>query len=152
MGALRSLLACASLTCVLAVVAFSQVVPLRVEDVVAMRSFTDFTPIRFSPDGKHLVYAAGDRRRWGTNAIDQYARTGVPIFALGADLFMLQIATGEAVNLTGSIGNNWAPSWSPDGRFLAFLSDRDGSSQAKLWIWEAATGKMRKVSDLLAAQ
>ncbi|MGH9892372.1 MAG: TolB family protein, partial [bacterium] len=40
--------------------------------------------------------------------------------------------------------SSWGPSWSPDGRLLAFVSDRDGDS--RLWIWSRATGKVRRVS------
>jgi len=40
------------------------------------------------------------------------------------------------------------PAWSVDGRHLAFLSDRDGSGETKLWIWDQATGKLRKLSDV----
>ncbi len=123
--------------------------PLRVEDVLATHSFSEFTPVRFSPDSKRLVYAAKDNSKRGINSLDQYARTGVLMNGLGADLFVVEVAAGTVINLTGGTGNNWAPTWSPHGRYLAFLSDRDGSGQAKLWISEAATGKMRKVSDVI---
>ena len=148
MRILQPLPAIAGLMCILGVPSFGQVAPLRVDDVMFTHSFSDFTPVRFSPDGKFLFYAAGDHRKWGTNALEKSLRTGIPISALGADLFVVQVASGEVTSLTGSVGNNWAPSWSPDGRFLAFLSDRDRSGHGKLWIWEAVTGKMRKASDL----
>jgi len=128
--------------------AASQVAPLRVEDVVATHSFSEFMPASFSPDAKQLVYAAKDNRKIGVNPMEQFAPTGVPMNGLGADLFVVKIATGEVANLTGRVGNNWAPTWSPDGRYLAFISDRDGSGQAKLWISETATGKKRKASDV----
>jgi dipeptidyl aminopeptidase/acylaminoacyl peptidase len=124
----------------------AQRAPLRVEDVVAMRSFSDFTPITFSPDSKVVIYAVQDNRKKRASSPEDYWLTGVD--GSGADIFVVQIATGEVTNLTGG-GNNWGPSLSPDGRYLAFLSDRDGSGQAKLWILEVATRKMRKASEVI---
>lgn len=128
--------------------AVAQVAPLHVDDVVSMHSFSEWAPVRFSPDGKRLAYSVKDNRKVGVNPLEQIALSGVPFSALGADIFVVQIATGVLTNLTRGSGNNWAPAWSPDGRNLAFLSDQDGSSQAKLWISDTATGKTRKVSDV----
>src|SRR5260370_323903 len=60
---------------------------------------------------------------------------------------MAQLAN-ENRTLTGGKGANWFPAWSPNGRYIVFLSDRDGSGQAKLWVWEADTNELRKVSDV----
>jgi dipeptidyl aminopeptidase/acylaminoacyl peptidase len=143
------LAALADVVCLSAIPAIAQVPPLRVEDVVAMHSFSEYTPVRFSPDGKRLAYAAKDNRKIGVNPLEQSALSGVPFYALGADIFVAQVTTDEVTNLTGGAGSNWAPEWSPDGRYLAFLSDRDGSGQAKLWTLEVGTGKMRKASDVI---
>jgi dipeptidyl aminopeptidase/acylaminoacyl peptidase len=132
----------------LAIPATSQAPPLRAEDVVATHSFSEFTPVRFSPDGKRLAYTVKDNQKRVVNSLDQYAGTGVLINGLGADIFVVQVGTGVVSNVTGGTGNNWAPAWSPDGRYLAFLSDRDGTGQVKLWISEAVTGKVQKVSDV----
>ncbi len=127
----------------------SQVTPLRVEDVVAMRSFSEFTPVRFSPDGQRLVYAVKHKRIGGIYPPNRYPLTGVPVNGIGADLVVTELGTGSVIDVTNQIGNNWAPAWSPDSRHLAFISDRDGSGQAKLWIWQVATGEVRKVSDVI---
>jgi dipeptidyl aminopeptidase/acylaminoacyl peptidase len=148
MRAVVFLAALAGVVALSAIPAIAQVAPLRVEDVVATHSFSEYMPVRFSPDGRQLAYAARDNRKIGLNAIEQIVLSGVPSSAFGADIFVAQVTTGEVMNLTGGTGNNWAPAWSPDGRYLAFLSDRDGGGQAKLWISEAATGKMRKASDV----
>src|SRR5204863_469871 len=49
--------------------------------------------------------------------------------------------------LTQAKASNWAPQWSPDGKLLAFYSDRAGT--AALWLWSSATGQIRRVSDLV---
>jgi dipeptidyl aminopeptidase/acylaminoacyl peptidase len=119
-----------------------------VEDTVATHSFSEFTPVTFSPDGQRLSYTARDNRKIAANSPERYPLSGVTLNAFGADVFLIEVMTGAVTNLTGGTGNNWLPTWSPDGRHLAFLSDRDGSGQAKLWVWEAVTGKMRKASDV----
>lgn len=115
-----------------------------------MRGFSQFSPVTFSPDSKRLAYAVKENRKKESNSFKDYPLSGVSANALGADIFVTEVVTGAETNLTGGMGNSWLPAWSPDGRYLAFLSDRDGSGQAKLWIWEAVSGKLRKVSDLFA--
>jgi dipeptidyl aminopeptidase/acylaminoacyl peptidase len=46
-------------------------------------------------------------------------------------------------------GDNWLPSWSPDSRLLVFFSDRDGSGQAKLWVWDTASTTLKQITDML---
>ena len=41
-------------------------------------------------------------------------------------IYLVPADGGEPVRLTQGPGRDWAPRWSPDGRWLAFLSDRDG--------------------------
>src|SRR5436190_7331609 len=125
-----------------------QPAPLPVEEALGTHAFAQFGALQFSPDGKWLVYALQDNRKLITASPEQGARTGVPMTAFGVDLGLVNIATGEMKNLTGGKGSNWGAAWSPDGRYLAFFSDRDSSGLAKLWVWEAAGGKLRKVSDL----
>jgi len=144
----KSIFALVTLFGPVSVNAADQVTPLRVEDIVAMHTFSDWTPVRFSPDGTRIAFAAKDNKKIGLNAVEQFPLTGVPFNGFGADIYIVQIKTGEATNVTGGIANNWAPCWSPDGQKLAFLSDRDGSGQAKLWILEIATGKMKQASEV----
>lgn len=49
----------------------------------------------------------------------------------GQDIYLMNIATREFVQLTHDSGRNDFPSWSPDGRHIVFQSTRSGSEQ----IW-----------------
>src|SRR5205823_7607245 len=80
--------------------AAAQIAPLRVEDVVAMHSFSEFQPITFSPDGKVVFYVVQDNRKRSAISLEDYWRTGVGSNGIGADIFAVQITTGSVTNLT----------------------------------------------------
>ena len=125
-----------------------QLAPLPVEAAIAARTFST-TPFSLSSDGEWIAYTLNEpkrselirdeRRRWLTP-------TGTPPPQIGCDIWITNVRTQETRNLTESNGNNWAPSWSPDNKHLAFFSDRSGL--ATLWLWERSSGRFRQVSDL----
>lgn len=73
-----------------------------------------------SPDGKQLV------------------------FDLLGDLYLLPIAGGEAKRLTSGLAWDCQPRFSPDGKDIAFISDRAGSDN--IWLIDVASGKLRQVT------
>jgi dipeptidyl aminopeptidase/acylaminoacyl peptidase len=127
-----------------------QSAPLSVEDALGTLSFAGRMPIALSPDGEWVAYTVeDDRKREGTS--DEryrfYTRTGAFLEAVGCDVWLANTKTGEARNLTGGKGTSSSPVWSPDGKFLAFYSDRSGTEH--LWLWERATGQMRQLTDAI---
>src|SRR5258706_6092720 len=54
------------------------------------------------------------------------------VFELLGDLYTLPIGGGQATQLTSGMAFDSQPSVSPDGKRLAFISDRDGSEN--LWV------------------
>jgi dipeptidyl aminopeptidase/acylaminoacyl peptidase len=120
--------------------------PLAVEDALKTKQFAPLTPIALSPDGKSLAYAVQDNRRASAFDRKTFPRTGLPPWGVGTDIWIQNIATGATHNLTAGQGDNWLPSWSPDGRYIAFLSDC-GSSAAHLWVWDVERNELRKVTD-----
>jgi Tol biopolymer transport system component len=59
----------------------------------------------------------------------------------------------ERIRLTSTRSfSEWRPRWSPDGRWLAFLSDRGGEdATTQVWMMPARGGEAHKFTDLRAA-
>ena len=123
--------------------------PVPIETILRMRSFG--VGLRtFSPDGKWIAYTVRAPQEGAArgDAFDYWLQTGVGLSAFGSDIWITEIDTGTTRSITEGKGSNWLPSWSPDGRYLAFLSDRDGTDQARVWIWDAEKNKLQKVSEV----
>jgi TolB protein len=60
-------------------------------------------------------------------------------------IWLLDVATGKATQLIDSDGATIQPAWSPDGRKLAFASDRSGNMD--IWTLELATGQLSRLTD-----
>jgi len=124
---------------------------LRIEDTLNGRRLGDLMSMGISPDNRWLAYGVTYKQDVGSFDLAAWAQTGVPISGKGTDIYVSDIQTGKSRNLTENKGDNWLPmrpAWSPDGHCLAFLSDRDGGGQARLWIWDATKDELRKVSDI----
>jgi dipeptidyl aminopeptidase/acylaminoacyl peptidase len=118
---------------------------LPVEAALQMKYFSQYAPVSFSSDGKWLAYAARENAR--NSKIDlAFEQTGIPSYGSAANIYVVDRRSGETRNLTET-HNNWLPTWSPDSRLLAFLSDRDGSGRARLWVWDAKTDQLHRVTE-----
>jgi TolB protein len=71
----------------------------------------------FSPDGKQIVFVT--TRNGGT-----------------ADLWTMDLGTRRGKALTSGAGGDFRPSWSPDGQWIAFSSDRGSSMPMGRGRWE----------------
>jgi len=84
---------------------------LPIKPVRTLRFTTDeatWISLDVSPDGKTIVFDP-----------------------LG-DLYTLPMAGGKATRITSGMAWDCMPRWSPDGRTIAFISDRDGGDN--LWL------------------
>ena len=66
------------------------------------------------------------------------------VFDLLGDLYTLPIAGGKATRLTSGMAWDAMPRWSPDGRRVAYISDRDGGDN--LWMVNPDGGGARKIT------
>ncbi|MDA0681092.1 MAG: amidohydrolase family protein [Proteobacteria bacterium] len=67
------------------------------------------------------------------------------IFDLLGDLYTLPITGGQATRITSGLGYDSQPVVSPDGEWIAFVTDRSGS--VNLWIAKPDGSDARKLSD-----
>jgi dipeptidyl aminopeptidase/acylaminoacyl peptidase len=122
--------------------------PLSIKDALGTAEFGQLVPIALSPDGKWLAYTVKNNQKSRSVDFRTWIRSGIRGVFTGTDIWFVNTETGETRNLTGGVGDNFLPVWSADGRYLAFVSDRDGDGQLRLWIWDTTRNQLRKVSDL----
>lgn len=129
-----------------------RVIPLQVDDLLNARQFGSGSPVEFSPDGKWLAYGVVTPNKSGTRSASTTTgsalTSAIPSAYLNEDIFVATTSGGHEINITQGSGSNWGASWSPDGRNLAFISDRDEVGQPKLWVWDTRGHSLQKISDV----
>ena len=126
-----ALIAAALLTLVPAAPALAQKRALSPEDVFNIKDVRD--PQR-SPDGKWVAYTV-------SRAIRETDKNDT-------DVWMASWDGTDEIQLTSSPENESQPRWSPDNKYLAFVSSRQGAKGGQLWLMKRAGGEAVKVTDL----
>lgn len=91
-----------------------------------------------SPDGRKVVWEE-TRTNWTTNAFE-------------TDLWIADADGHNRHRLTSGVKSSRSPAWSPDGRWIAFLSDRPGqladspADKTQLYVMAADGGEAQQVA------
>jgi len=131
----------------------SAIRPLKIEDVVGAVRFQHllgFPAATVSSDGEWLAYTVCDPRKRGPDTLatnSQGITAGQDIGRMSCDVWLTNAATGQSHGITHGEGTSWAPSFSPDGKSLAFFSERHNESH--LWLWDRRTGSVHQVSTVI---
>ena len=95
---------------------------------------------KISPDGRHVIYEQA-RTNWESNAFE-------------TDLWLANVATGERHLLTVAAKSSNSAEWSPDGRWIAFLSSRPApladspKDKTQLYVMPADGGEAQQITKM----
>jgi dipeptidyl aminopeptidase/acylaminoacyl peptidase len=88
-------------------------------------------PFRVSPTGEWIAYVLTPRLNQPVSG-DEYLANGLPSRSLGNRLLIINPPSGDRRDLCPEGVSCLRPSWSPDGKTIAYYSDEGG----KLGLWE----------------
>jgi len=103
--------------------------PMTVDDLLAIKSVSD---PQLSPDGSLVVYVVSELDRTTEKST--------------TSLWLVPSAGGEPKQLTTTSGTNNHPRWGPNGKTIAFVSNRGGSSQ--VWLLPIDGGEPHQLTKL----
>jgi len=66
------------------------------------------------------------------------------VFDLAGDVYTLPVTGGKATRLTDGLPFDAQPRWSPDGRSIVYVTDRDGSDD--VWVMDADGKNARQIT------
>ncbi len=108
--------------------AFLELDTLKVTEVKPLERFFQATTPRWAPDSRRVVYSGW--RDGGYRDIYIYDRDSEQTTRITADRYL-----------------DTEPSWSPDGEYIVFASDRN--QVANIYAYELATGKVHQVTNVI---
>jgi len=104
---------------------------LKPGDVYLLKNVAD---AQISPDGKWVVYTVGN--------VDSVKDKS------NSDIWMVSWDGEQTVQLTNSEESEGTPRWSPDGKYISFISARNGEKVAQLWLMDTRGGEAKKLTSL----
>jgi dipeptidyl aminopeptidase/acylaminoacyl peptidase len=113
-----------------ATTALAQQHPIAFDDMAAFRRIG--AP-QVSPDGKWIAYDASN-----VDLAANYRHSAI---------YLMPAAGGESRKITDGVKQDEGPAWSPDGKTIAYVSNRDGGAK-QVWLYDVAANTSRKLSNL----
>lgn len=98
------------------------------EDILEVKGISD---LNLSPDGKRVLFTVRECNLKG----NEY----------NTDIWLLELGDGSLLKITQSPKQDNTPRWSPDGKHIAFISNRDGKNQ--IYIMRTDVGEPWKLTD-----
>jgi dipeptidyl aminopeptidase/acylaminoacyl peptidase len=108
----------------------AQTHPITFNDLMAVRRVG--AP-QLSPDGKWIAYDA--------STIDLAANVR------RSAIYLIAATGGTSKQITDGAKQDEGPAWSPDGKTIAYVSNREGGAK-QIYLYDVAAGTSRKLSNL----
>jgi dipeptidyl aminopeptidase/acylaminoacyl peptidase len=105
--------------------------PLRASDLYRIRNVGD---PQLSPDGAWVAYSV--------SAVDSAKDKS------DTDLWMTSWDGTQTIRLTSTPEGESSPRWSPDGRYLAFVSGRQEGKGGQVWLLDRRGGEAQRLTTL----
>src|SRR5215203_1871924 len=105
--------------------------PLKADDIYNLREVRD--PQR-SPDGKWVAYTVA-------TAIKDTDKNN-------NDVWMVSWDGSQQIQITSTPEGESSARWSPDGKYLSFVSSRMGAKGGQIWLLNRAGGEAAKLTDV----
>ncbi len=114
---------------------FAQTPAKRLIKIDDMHAIHDVRDPQISPDGKWVAYTL--------SSVDVTADKS------DTDVWMASWDGSRQIRMTSSAEGESAPRWSPDGRYLSFLSRRPGKAKgSQVWLLDRAGGEAQQFTDV----
>jgi len=116
-------------------IAYTQIQPVKrnltIDDFLKLKKIR--SP-QISPDGEWVVYTVSE-----TNLKKDKRETRI---------WMIPTAGGESIPMTAEGSSASSPRWSPDGKYLSFLSDRN-KKKTQVWILNRKGGEAQQLTEII---
>ncbi len=89
---------------------------LTIDDILNLKTVSE---VQISPDGKWVAYTVSENDLKKDTSVKR--------------VYMVPMAGGEAVAITGKGYTASEPRWSPDNKYLTFLASKGGDEKTQVW-------------------